>query len=163
MSLRTLALVALLALAPVAQAATLSGHVVGIADGDTITVLDEAKAKHRVRLAGIDAPEKAQPFGQKSKQYLSDIVMGELVTVQWSKRDRSDQIVGKVFKSDGRDACLEQIRAGLAWWFRKHADEQSPEDRAVYERAETAARAARVGLWIDPEPMAPWDWRNKNK
>lgn len=163
MSLRTLALAALLALAPASHAETLAGRVVGIADGDTITVLDDTKTQHKVRLAGIDAPEKAQPFGQKSKQYLSDIVMGELVTVEWSKRDRYDRIVGKVLTTAGTDACLAQIKAGLAWWFRKYADEQSTEDQRVYERAEGDARAAQVGLWSEPEPVAPWDWRKKKK
>lgn len=161
MRLRALTFFALLAVASVSYAETLAGRVVGIADGDTLTVLDDTKTQYKVRLAGIDAPEKAQPFGHKSKQNLSDLVMGELVTVEWSKRDRYGRIVGKVLTDKGADVCLGQIKAGLAWWYEKYANEQSAEDQREYENGEATARAAQVGLWSDPDPIAPWDWRKK--
>ena len=150
------------------QAATLSGTVVGVSDGDTITVLDANREQHKIRVAGIDAPEKAQPFGQRSKEALSMLVFGKDVDVQWSKRDRYQRIVGKVLVADPTcqrrcpktlDAGLAQVTAGLAWWYRKYAKEQSAEDAQRYELAEQEARSHGVGLWSDGQPMAPWDWR----
>ncbi len=150
------------------HAATLSGTVVGVSDGDTITVLDANREQHKIRVGGIDAPEKAQPFGQRSKGSLSTLVFGKDVDVQWSKRDRYKRIVGKVLVIDPTcqrqcpktlDAGLAQVTAGLAWWYRKYAKEQSAEDAQRYEFAEQEARSHRAGLWSDGQPMPPWDWR----
>lgn len=120
--IRLIALPLLLALAP-AWAATLEGRVVGVADGDTITVLDSAKTQHRVRLAGIDAPEKKQAFGTRSRENLARWVHRRDVIVEWHKRDRYGRLVGVVFV-DGHDVNLEQVRAGFAWWYRQYAKEQ---------------------------------------
>lgn len=147
-------------LAGSATAAELTGRVVGVTDGDTITVLVPGNVQEKIRLAGIDAPEKAQPFGSVSKQHLSDQVFDRQVVVDWAKRDRYGRIVGKVMV-DGRDACIEQVRAGLAWHFKRYENEQTPEDRVSYAAAEEAARAAKSGLWVDPAPVAPWDWRKR--
>jgi endonuclease YncB( thermonuclease family) len=141
---------------------TLIGTVVAVADGDTITVLDDQQAQHKVRLMGIDCPEKAQPFGQNAKQSLSDLLFGRSVNVEWQKLDRYERIVGKVMVN-GQDANLEQIRRGLAWHFKKYDREQEPHDRATYSQAEIKARMGNRGLWSDPEPMAPWDWRKGKK
>ena len=151
----------------VAGAETLIGTVVAVADGDTVTVLDANKEQHKIRLAGIDAPEKAQPFGQRSKQNMSALVFGKQVDVQWNKRDRYRRIVGKVMvqPSDcptcpkALDAGLAQITTGLAWWYKKYAKDQLAEDAARYEFAEHEARAKRAGLWADSHPIPPWDWR----
>ena len=142
------------------SAGDLHGRVVRVVDGDTVVVLDEQRAQHKVRLAGIDAPERGQAFGTRAKQRLSALVGGQTVTVHWHKEDRYGRIVGKLIV-DGQDADLEMVRSGFAWWFRKYADEQSAEDRRRYEAAEAAARGERLGLWTDPEPMAPWDWRDR--
>jgi endonuclease YncB( thermonuclease family) len=104
------------------------GRVVGVADGDTITVLDSSNQNHVIRLQGIDAPEKSQAFGTKSKQTLSQDVFDKVVTIEWSKRDGYRRIVGKVLL-DGHDVCLEQVRAGMAWHYKYYQDEQTPEDR----------------------------------
>jgi len=159
----------LLAIALQAGAAELDGRVVSVADGDTITVLDADRVQHRIRLAGIDAPEKRQPFGQRSKQRLSDVVFGRPVRVEWFKADRYGRKVGTVWVADpgcGRpdcpktlDANLAQITTGMAWWYRAYAKEQTAEDRYRYEFAESEARARRAGLWSDPAPTPPWDWR----
>jgi endonuclease YncB( thermonuclease family) len=154
-----------------AMAETLLGRVVGVSDGDTITVLDASNAQHKIRLAGIDAPEKAQPFGQRSKESLSRLVFQKEVEIAWSKRDRYGRILGKVMvqSPDCRtcpktlDAGQAQISVGMAWWYRKYAMEQSPEDRGRYEFEEREAKARRVGLWQDPDPIAPWDWRHPKK
>lgn len=153
------ALVWFLLLIPLAvSGATLTGKVVKVADGDTVTVLDADRVQHRVRVAGIDAPESGQPFGQAAKTALSQRVAGRMVEVEWHKRDQYERLIGKVI-CDGTDAGLAQVRAGLAWWYRRFATEQTPVDRAIYEAAETRAKATRMGLWSSPDPVAPWDWR----
>lgn len=139
---------------------TLTGRVVGVTDGDTITVLAPGSTQEKIRLAGIDAPEQAQPFGHASKQHLSDQAFGRQVVIDWAKRDRYGRIVGKVWV-DGRDANLEQVKAGMAWHYKKYEGEQSPDDRTTYAAAEDAASSARRGLWSDPAPVAPWEWRRK--
>lgn len=148
---------------------TLTGRVVGIADGDTITVLDAVRQQHRIRVAGIDAPEKAQPFGQRSKENLSRLVLSKDVRIEWDKRDRYGRIIGKIWVQPSDcprcgltlDAGLAQLSAGMAWWYRKYASEQSAEDRGRYEFEEDEARARRVGLWQEVDPVPPWDWRRK--
>lgn len=142
-----------------ASAETYQGRIVGVADGDTITVLDGDNTQHKVRLSGIDAPEKAQAFGQRSKQSLSDLVYGRAVAVESSKRDRYGREVGKVL-ADGLDVNLEQVKRGLAWHYKAYAREQLPADRITYSEAEQGARDARIGLWQDAGPVAPWDFRH---
>lgn len=143
-------------------AATLAGKVIGVLDGDTIDVLDSSKHPHRIRLAGIDAPEKAQPFGQRSKQNLSGLVFGKQVEVDGGKTDRYGRTVGKV-SVDGVDANLAQVKAGFAWHYKQYASEQSATDQALYSAAEAGARVSGAGLWQDPKPQAPWDWRHGGK
>jgi len=108
--------------------ADFTGEVVGVADGDTITVLDATKVQHKVRLTGIDAPEKKQPFGNRSKQSLSDMVFNKTVTVETDKRDRYGRELGKVL-AGGQDANLEQVRAGMAWHYKAYERTQSATDR----------------------------------
>ena len=151
------------------HAETLTGTVVSVADGDTITVLDANHEQHKIRVAGIDAPEKAQPFGQRSKESMSAMVFGKEVDVQWHKHDRYQRIVGKVMVAspDCRrspcaktlDAGLAQLTLGLAWWYEKYAKEQSVEDARRYEFAEQEAKAKRAGLWADGHALPPWEWR----
>lgn len=135
-----------------------NGHVVSVADGDTIVVVDDAKRSYEIRLQGIDAPEGGQAFGEGSRQNLSGLVIEKEVTVAWSKRDRYGRIVGQV-SSNGRDICLEQIKAGMAWHYKYFQSEQTAEDRKLYADAEVEARASRVGLWADANPIPPWDFR----
>ena len=142
------------------QAADLRGRVVAVSDGDTVTVLDAERHQYKVRLAGIDAPEKAQAFGQASKISLSDQIFGREVAVSWEKKDRYGRIIGKI-SVDQRDVCLEQIRRGMAWHYKQYARDQAPDDRGAYAEAEVAARAARAGLWHDLAPVPPWEWRHK--
>ena len=143
-------------------AAIIQGRVVAIADGDTLTVLDATKTQHKIRLAGIDAPEKKQPFGTRSRQHLSDKVFGKDVIVETSKLDRYGRTIGKVRVGD-IDANLAQIEAGLAWHYKAYAKEQSAEDRAQYADAENSAKAARRGLWADENPVPPWEWRHRGQ
>ena len=142
------------------QAEILAGRVVKIADGDTLTVLDASKQQHRIRLTGIDAPERKQAFGTVSKQHLAELVFGKVVDVEWYKRDRYQRILGKVLV-DGQDANLVQIRAGLAWHYKQYGKDQQPIDRRLYAEAQEAASINGVGLWRDPAPIPPWDFRRK--
>lgn len=146
----------------VAHADVLLGHVVGVSDGDTITVLDDTKQRHVVRLMGIDAPEKAQAFGQKAKQSLSDLVFDRDVSVTWFKKDRYGRTVGQV-RVDDTDVCLEQIKRGLAWHYKQYEREQSVEDRSRYADAEKEARIARIGLWTEVQPTNPSEFRKNEK
>lgn len=163
---RTLGIASLtLASLGLAWADELQGRVVKVADGDTITVLDGQHQQHVIRLAGIDAPEKSQPYGQRSKAHLSQAVSGQTVTVTFDKRDRYGRIVGQVLIR-GEDANLRQLQAGWAWHYKQYQSEQKPEDRSVYDAAERYARENRLGLWqgqgpASPEP--PWDYRARLK
>jgi endonuclease YncB( thermonuclease family) len=141
---------------------TLVGRVVGVADGDTITVLDASNTQYKVRLSGIDAPEKKQPFGKVSKQSLSDLVYDKVVQVEWHKKDKYQRIVGKVLVN-GLDANLEQVKRGLAWHYTKYQKEQPIQDRETYYSSQEAAKSSKLGLWLEPNPIAPWDWRKGNR
>lgn len=145
-----------------ALAETMVGRVVGVADGDTINVLDSSSRQHRIRLSGIDAPEKDQAFGQRSKKSLSDMVYRKQVSVEWHKTDRYGRILGKVFV-ESADVNLAQIRAGMAWHYRQYAKDQPLADRVSYAVAESDARKARAGLWAGDLPVAPWQWRRQSK
>ena len=142
------------------QAATLIGKVVGISDGDTIKVLDSNKAEHKIRLMGIDAPEKSQAFGSASKQALSNYLYQREVTVEYKKKDRYQRILGKVIL-DKQDICLTMISDGMAWHYKDYEKEQSKTDRDLYSQAELKARQAKIGLWQDANPVAPSAFRRK--
>lgn len=139
-------------------AEVLSGRVVGVADGDTITVLDSTNTQHKIRLGGIDAPEKKQAFGNVSKKSLSDLVFNKQVEVEWHKEDRYGRKVGKVLVNN-EDINLEQIKRGLAWFYKKYKGELVQEDRIAYVQAQQDAEANQVGLWVDQHPIPPWDFR----
>lgn len=143
-----------------ALGAEIVGRVTGLADGDTITVLVDGHDMVKVRLAGIDAPEKAQPFGAASKKHLSDRVFGRTVTVEWMKRDKYGRVIGRVLL-DGDDVCLEQVRAGLAWHYKAYAKEQAKTQRLAYSAAEEQARLDKVGLWSLPNQVPPWEFRHR--
>ena len=137
---------------------TVVGKVVGVHDGDTITLLDGDKTQYKIRFNRIDAPELKQDFGNKSKENLSDMVFGKEVTLRYNKIDKYRRIVGNIYL-DGKDMNLEQIKAGFAWHYKKYQDEQSESDRKAYAEAEIKAREAKLGLWSQPKQTPPWDWR----
>jgi endonuclease YncB( thermonuclease family) len=137
----------------VAHADEFSGQVVGISDGDTLTVL-RGRTPVRVRLRGIDAPEAGQDFGSRAKQAASALAFGRVVTVEVRGTDRYGRTIGVVTLPDGRTLNHEMVRSGLAWWYWQYA----PWDETL-RRLEGEARAAQRGLWSHPDPVAPWDWR----
>lgn len=136
----------------------IEGTVIGITDGDTITVLSADKKQHEVRLASIDAPEKSQAFGSRSKQHLSDLVFGKQVIVTW-KKTSYERVVGRV-TVNGLDANLVQVKDGMAWHYKAYQNEQSALGRDEYAKAEIAAREKHLGLWSDPNAIPPWDFRH---
>lgn len=138
-----------------ATASALLCTVVGVADGDTLTVLD-GQQQIKVRMAEIDAPEKKQPFGARSKQSLSDMCFGKQAEIRAQARDRYGRTVARVTCA-GVDANAEQVRRGLAWVYRQYA-----RDKALYV-LEDEARADRRGLWADSDPTPPWEWRRLKK
>ena len=150
--LRSLALLVVLA----TPALALEGKVVGVIDGDTIDVLDSSKTQHRIRFDGIDAPERGQPFSNRAKSTLSDLVFGKTVKVDTEGSDKYDRTIGRVYV-DGRDVGLAMLEAGVAWHYIKY--DQSKK----YADGEKVARAARRGLWTDKNPIPPWEWRKMPK
>lgn len=132
-----------------------TGEVVGVADGDTITVLRD-KTPVKIRLYGIDCPERRQAFGKKAKQLTSKMVFRKQVEIKPVDKDRYGRTVAWVYV-DGKNLCEELVRNGLAWHYKKYSSDQS------LAGLETRARKGRVGLWSDPHAIAPWEYRRKNR
>lgn len=145
-----------------ANAQSLSGQVVGITDGDTLTLLDAYNTQIKVRLAGIDAPESAMNWGHKAKTALAEMTFRREVIVLWDKTDRYGRTLGKVVV-DGKDVNLQLINQGMAWHFKKYQKDQSSVDRDLYSRSEDEARVQKKGLWSDPNPIPPWEWRRGSR
>lgn len=140
----------------------LTGRIVSISDGDTVTLLDANLQQHKIRLSGIDAPEKRQPFGNRSRLHLGALVFGKQVTADCPKTDRYKRAVCRI-EVDGVDANLAQVEAGMAWHYKEYAREQRLADRWRYAKAEDGARAAQRGLWSDRAAVAPWDFRKARR
>lgn len=149
-------LLAVLAAAPCAALADFTGRVVKVSDGDTVIVLVEAK-QVRVRLDSIDAPELHQPFGKRSQQSLTQLCAARTARVADMGLDRYGRVVGRI-ACDGVDANSEQVRRGMAWVFDRYAARNSP----LYD-LQSEARVMQRGLWADPHPVAPWEWRRRPK
>lgn len=132
------------------------GRVVAVADGDTLTVLDDYDRQHRIRLFGIDAPEKAQPFGNQAKKSLSSKVFGSSVRVQIVDVDRYGREVGRIYLGN-RFINLEQVREGYAWRYAEF------DRHHEFDRAELEARRHRRGLWSAPHPTPPWEFRRVHR
>lgn len=132
------------------------GNVVSITDGDTFDVLN-GREKTRIRLEGIDCPEKKQPFGQRARQALSELCFRQRVRVEETGRDRNRRVIARVYLEDGRCINHEMLRQGMAWHFTRYSDD--PE----YAALERRARRLRQGLWADTNPVAPWEWRTRKR
>lgn len=159
MNLSLKAIVASLALmlsAP-ALAETIHGRVVGVSDGDTLTLLAAGNQQIKVRLAGIDAPEKAQDFGQVSKKSLSDLVFNQVVQVNVEDTDRYGRSIGWV-NANGLDVNAAQVQRGMAWVYRRYINTNQGYGRNLVV-LETAARTKGIGLWSGYNPVAPWEFR----
>ncbi|WP_082762664.1 thermonuclease family protein [Aliarcobacter cryaerophilus] len=132
----------------------LVGKVVKVSDGDTVTILTSDKTQHKIRLNDIDAPEKKQNFGNKSKDNLAKYIAGKTVTVQYQKKDKYKRILGTIYYNN-TDINLQQVKDGYAWVYRKYSNNQN------YYKAEKLARDKRIGLWADKNPLEPWEFRRK--
>jgi endonuclease YncB( thermonuclease family) len=152
----------LLAGAALGQEAIVSARIVGITDGDTVKALVAGNELLRVRLSWIDAPEKSQAFGQRSKQHLSDLVFGREVQLHAHGLDRYGRTLAVIFVND-TDANLEQVRSGLAWCYTRYLSEASSDIQVSYRQAEAEAKGERRGLWSDSEPVEPWLYRRTKK
>jgi endonuclease YncB( thermonuclease family) len=138
------------------------GKVIGVADGDTLTLLDSNRTRHRIRLDGIDAPERSQPYGQRARQSLASLAHGRTAQAHCGKVDRYGRAVCRV-TVDGVDVGLEQIRRGFAWHYVRYANEQPETERSAYAQAERAARSSGAGLWSYRDPTPPWDFRRAQR
>ncbi len=136
------------------------GKVIKVSDGDTVHVLDAEKQTHKIRLAGIDAPEKGQAYGQAARKFLAKRINQKTVCVDWHKRDKYQRLVG-VIRYEGRDVNLDIVKAGYAWHYKKYQKEQTPPDRVLYAQAK--ARSDVIGLWSEPNPVNPSNWRKGKK
>ena len=155
--MRTLGLILFLIAAPALAAdypRAVAGKVVAVAAGDTLTVLDADKVQHKVRLHGIDTPERKQSYGTKARQALADLVFGKQVIVDVVDRDRYKRLVGKV-AVDGSDVNRKLVLDGFAWQYRQYDKSKAMAD------AQAEAQEAKRGLWADPDPPPPWEYRRK--
>ena len=160
--MKKLICILLLLLSPLSFAEELTGKVIKVSDGDTISVLDSNNQKYKIRLQGIDAPETQQAFGETSRQSLASLVYDKEVIILWDKRDKYARILGKVIV-DGRDANYEQLKKGLAWYYKQYENDLSDEDKERYAEAEAWARNYTEGLWTDSKSIPPWEFRHKRK
>src|SRR5262245_38684438 len=139
-----------------AGAGDYTGRVVGVSDGDTLTVLRDGRTQVKIRLHGIDAPESKQDFGTQAKKLTSELSFGQVVTVRPHDRDRYGRTVADVVLSDGRLLNHELVRQGLAWHYVQYA-----RNEGTLSKLEAEARAAKRGLWSQPHPVPPWEFRDK--
>lgn len=135
---------------------SINAKVVGVTDGDTITVLDDNNVQHKVRLLGIDAPERNQAFGTQSKKALSDKIFGKRVNVEWYETDRYKRIIGSIWY-DSRWINMEMVQDGMAWHYKQFNKSEFLED------AEIRAKFLKRGLWADANSIPPWEFRKEAK
>ena len=155
--MRLVTLLAWLCLLCGADALSSTGEVIGILDGNTVDILSNGK-EERIRLRGIDCPEKGQPFGNSARHATAALIYAKNVTIQSHGKDKDGRTLADVVRTDGAHINQELVKAGWCWWYRKYA----PTD-ATLEQLELEAREGRKGLWADPEPVPPWEWRKRNQ
>lgn len=130
-------------------------RVIGIKDGDTVVLLTAAKTEITVRLSEIDAPERKQAFGTVSRTFLSDLIFGKEVKLEKLGTDRYGRTLGFIFLRNGTNVNLEMVKNGMAWQYEKYSKS------AVLKKAQASAKSMSIGLWRDPNPVAPWEFRRK--
>jgi len=144
------------------EQAPIRGRCVGVTDGDTIKVLTAAKQQIRVRIAFVDAPEKGQAFGQRAKAAMSELVFDKDVELLPHSIDRYGRLVARVIVED-QDAGLELLKQGLCWVYDEYIGRARIDIEAGYRAAQAAAQSDKLGLWQDPDPVPPWEWRKGEK
>ncbi|MBK8065270.1 MAG: thermonuclease family protein [Betaproteobacteria bacterium] len=157
-----------------AQARVLEGRIIEVLDGDTVTVLSNGTSTHRIRLLGIDAPERGQPHGDLAREHLRRLVRGKAVRVEWERMDDYGRIVGVLLISEGAQRCsgdhcvrfdpaISMLREGHAWQDRPVGDSVPADLRARYAQAEKEARSRKIGLWRESDLIPPWEWRTRQR
>ncbi len=136
---------------------TFTGRVVGIMDGDTFKLLTADSTLLRVRLANIDCPEKKQAFSAKATEFTSKAIFGKTVTIHVQSKDRYRRYISNVIYDDALSLCHELVKNGLAWHYVRYSKDKTLQDM------EDRARKSKIGLWQDPNPVAPWQWRESRK
>lgn len=157
---------AITALSFSAQAEPSNCLTVGVSDGDTIKVRCGKPGQYEqltVRFGAIDAPEQKQPFGQRSKQTLSDLIYMKPVSLDCYKTDRYERQICHVSSQEHGDVGVAMIKRGMAWWYRDYSHEQTTDARKRYEQAESSAIQQKQGLWSDPHAQPPWEWRKARR
>jgi endonuclease YncB( thermonuclease family) len=134
-----------------------SFRVVKIIDGDTYDILDDNNTQTRIRIYGIDAPERGMPYYKVSKNYLGELTKGNKITIEIKDKDRYGRIVAKGYLPNGDDIGLELIKAGVAWHFKKYSNDME------YAEAEINAKQKKLGLWKEPNPTPPWENRKRKR
>jgi len=152
----------LFASATIGAAPLTPGLIVAISDGDTITLLTQDKQQLKIRLVGIDTPEKKQAYGSKAREHLASRIFKQDVEVDLRKKDQYGRHLGVIYLS-GVDINQLMIQDGYAWFYKHYAKEQPKEEALRYAKAEQDARAKQKGLWADPNPVPPWDFRKETK
>ena len=137
----------------IAYPADFQAKVIHVADGDTITVLNDTNEEIKIRLNGIDCPEKAQDYGKKAQEFAHGLVYGHMVTIIDHGQDRYKRTIGDVIMEDGLILNQEIVKAGFAWWYFKYSD-----DRELGQ-LELDAKLAHIGLWKAKNPVPPWVYR----
>lgn len=136
---------------------TFTGKVVGIMDGDTFKLLTADSTLIKVRLANIDCPEKKQAYSAKATEFTSKAIFGKMVTVKVQSKDRYKRYIVNVIYDGSLSLCHELVKNGWAWHYVQYSKDKT------LQQMEDKARKSKVGLWQDPNPVAPWDWRNSKK
>lgn len=149
------ALILGIVVSPSILAATLSAEVIGVVDGDTVKVIDDYKKQYKIRLDQIDAPEAKQAFGQKSKQYLSNLVFRKKVSIEWNSKDRYGRILGTLYYQR-ENVNYRMVKDGYAWAYTKYLRDTR------YSDAQQYAEQKQLGLWKEANPIPPWEWRRKS-
>jgi micrococcal nuclease len=142
--------------APTATETTLKLKVTSVHDGDTLTGINDSNEQVKVRLDAIDAPELSQPYGQASRKALAEKVFGKVVTVTTKKRDQYGRVIGHVIVGK-RDVNLELLEEGAVWHYERY------DKNKRLQEAEASARSSKKGLWREPDPVAPWEWRKSER
>jgi endonuclease YncB( thermonuclease family) len=133
-----------------------SAKVVGVKDGDTVVVLDSLNNQTTLRLAEVDTPEKSQPFGTKAKQFTSDQIYLKTIKYVVTDIDRYGRSIAMIYyDTDNKYLSAEIIKAGMGWHYKRYSKSIELSD------FEIIARKNKVGLWIDNNPIEPWEWRSK--
>ena len=140
----------------IVNASSITAKVIGVTDGDTVKVLAEGNRQIKIRLYGVDAPESHQPYGSRSRRYVSDAVYGKTVQIEVTGNDKYGRTLGIITTPDGKNLNRNLIANGMAWVYAQYCTRTECTDMT---RAEKEARTKKIGLWADKTPIAPWEFR----